>query len=77
MIIRSGGPLWTLHPALLAHDGPRKEQPQAIVLLVKLVRLGVIRFETFRETSPLILLLLLSIGLYIPISWGTTQGPAW
>jgi RND family efflux transporter MFP subunit len=45
-------------------------------LLVTLVWLGVIRFNTFWKVSPLIVLLLLTIGLFIPMGWGAPQGPA-
>ena len=47
-----------------------------IALLFALVWLGVIRFNTFWKVSPLIVLLLLNIGLFIPMGWGAPQGPA-
>ena len=37
--------------------------------------LGVIRFNTFWKVSPLIVLLLLTIGLFIPMGRGAPQGP--
>ena len=47
-----------------------------IALLFALVWIGAIRFNTFWKMSPLIVLLLLSLGLFIPMSWGAPQGPA-
>ncbi|MCA1426126.1 MULTISPECIES: biotin/lipoyl-binding protein [unclassified Bradyrhizobium] len=47
-----------------------------LALLFSLVWLGVIRFNTFWKTSPLIVLLLLNIGLFIPMGWGAPQGKA-
>jgi RND family efflux transporter MFP subunit len=47
-----------------------------LVLLFTLVWLGIIRFNTFWKLSPLIVLLLLTLGLFIPMSWGAPQGPA-
>ena len=47
-----------------------------IALLFALVWIGAIRFNTFWKMSPLILLLLLNIGLFIPMGWGAPQGPA-
>ncbi|MGY8665833.1 efflux RND transporter periplasmic adaptor subunit [Bradyrhizobium sp. UFLA05-109] len=47
-----------------------------LALLFTLVWLGIIRFNTFWKTSPLIVLLLLNLGLFIPMGWGAPQGPA-
>jgi RND family efflux transporter MFP subunit len=47
-----------------------------LALLFILVWLGVIRFNTFWKVSPLIVLLLLNLGLFIPMGWGAPQGPA-
>lgn len=47
-----------------------------LALLFTLVWLGVIRFNAFWKTSPLIVLLLLNLGLFIPMGWGAPQGPA-
>jgi multidrug resistance efflux pump len=45
-------------------------------LLFTLVWLGAIRFNAFWKASPLIVLLLLNIGLFIPMGWGAPQGKA-
>ena len=47
-----------------------------ITLLFALVWIGLIRFNTFWKVSPLIVLLLLNLGLFIPMGWGAPQGPA-
>jgi RND family efflux transporter MFP subunit len=47
-----------------------------LALLFTLVWLGAIRFNTFWKASPFLLLLLLTIGLFIPMGWGAPQGPA-
>ena len=47
-----------------------------LVLLFTLVWLGAIRFNAFWKASPFLLLLLLTIGLFIPMGWGAPQGPA-
>jgi len=47
-----------------------------LALLFTLVWLGIIRFNTFWKMSPLIVLLLLTIGLFIPMGWGAPQGAA-
>jgi len=47
-----------------------------LALLFTLVWLGVIRFNTFWKVSPLVVLLLLTIGLFIPMGWGAPQGSA-
>jgi RND family efflux transporter MFP subunit len=46
-----------------------------IALLFAAVWAGVIRFNAFWKVSPLILLLLLTVGLFIPMGWGAPQGP--
>ncbi len=46
-----------------------------LALLFGLVWLGVIRFNTFWKTSPVILLIILNLGLFIPMGWGAPQGP--
>jgi hypothetical protein len=45
-------------------------------LLFTLVWVGIIRFSAFWEASPLIVLLLLNICLFIPVGWGAPQGSA-
>ncbi|KRR19295.1 RND transporter [Bradyrhizobium lablabi] len=47
-----------------------------LALLFTMVWIGAIRFNTFWKVSPLIVLLLLNLGLFIPMSWGAPQGPA-
>ena len=47
-----------------------------LALLFTLVWLGLIRFTTFWKASPLIVLLLLNILLFIPMGWGAPQGKA-
>jgi RND family efflux transporter MFP subunit len=47
-----------------------------LVLLFTLVWLGAIRFNAFWKASPFIVLLLLTIGLFIPMGWGAPQGAA-
>ena len=47
-----------------------------LVLLFVMVRLGIVRFNLFWKVSPLIVLLLLMIGLFIPMGWGAPQGAA-
>jgi len=47
-----------------------------IALLFALVWIGAIRFNTFWKISPLIVLLLLNLGLFIPMGWGAPQGKA-
>ena len=41
-----------------------------------LVRLKIVPFNLFWKISPLIVLLLLLFGLFIPMNWGAPQGPA-
>ena len=47
-----------------------------LALLFSLVGLGLIRFNAFWKASPLIVLLLLNIVLFIPMGWGAPQGKA-
>jgi multidrug resistance efflux pump len=47
-----------------------------VALLFSLVWLGLIRFNAFWKASPLIVLLLLNILLFIPMGWGAPQGKA-
>jgi RND family efflux transporter MFP subunit len=47
-----------------------------IALLFALVWIGAIRFNTFWKSSPLILLLFLTLALFIPMGWGAPQGKA-
>lgn len=47
-----------------------------VALLFTLLWLGLIRFNAFWKASPLIVLLLLNIGLFIPMGWGAPQGKA-
>jgi multidrug resistance efflux pump len=47
-----------------------------LVLLFVLVRTGIVRFNLFWKCSPFIVLLLLNLLLFIPMGWGTPQGPA-
>lgn len=46
-----------------------------IALLALFVWLKFIRLNLFWKISPLVVLLLLNIGLFIPMSWGAPQGP--
>jgi multidrug resistance efflux pump len=47
-----------------------------LVLLFLLVKLGLIRLNLFWKVSPVLVLLLLLIGLFIPMNWGAPQGAA-
>ena len=47
-----------------------------LVLLFILVKMKVVPFNVFWKVSPLIVLLLLLFGLFIPMGWGAPQGPA-
>jgi RND family efflux transporter MFP subunit len=47
-----------------------------LALLFTLVWLGIIRLNAFWKASPLIVLLLLNIVLFIPMGWGAPQGSA-
>ena len=46
-----------------------------LALLFTLVWVGAVRFNAFWKASPFLLLLLLTIGLFIPMGWGAPQGP--
>lgn len=47
-----------------------------LVLLFVLIKLRVVPFNLFWKVSPLIVLVLLLFGLFIPMGWGAPQGPA-
>ena len=47
-----------------------------LVLLFILVKTKIVPFNLFWKCSPLIVLLLLMFGLFIPMGWGAPQGPA-
>jgi RND family efflux transporter MFP subunit len=47
-----------------------------IAILALFIWLKFIPFNLFWKLSPLIVLLLLNIGLFIPMGWGAPQGPA-
>jgi RND family efflux transporter MFP subunit len=47
-----------------------------LALLFTLVWVGIIRLNGFWKASPLLVLLLLNIGLFIPMGWGAPQGKA-
>ena len=47
-----------------------------LVLLFVLVHFNVVRFNLFWKTSPVLVLLLLLVGLFIPMGWGAPQGAA-
>lgn len=47
-----------------------------LVVLFVLVRTGIVRFNLFWKCSPVIVLLLLNLLLFIPMGWGAPQGPA-
>jgi multidrug resistance efflux pump len=47
-----------------------------LVVLFLLVRFKVVPFNLFWKVSPLPVLLLLTIGLFIPMQWGAPSGPA-
>jgi multidrug resistance efflux pump len=47
-----------------------------LVILFVLVKFKVVPFNLFWKISPLIVLLLLLVGLFIPMNWGAPQGPA-
>src|SRR5262245_26182796 len=47
-----------------------------LVILFILVKMKIIPFNLFWKCSPLIVLLLLMFGLFIPMGWGAPQGPA-
>ncbi len=47
-----------------------------IAILATFVWLKFVPLNTFWKISPLIVLLLLNVGLFIPMGWGAPQGPA-
>ena len=47
-----------------------------LVLLFILVKAKIVPFNLFWKVSPVIVLLLLMFGLFIPMGWGAPQGPA-
>jgi RND family efflux transporter MFP subunit len=47
-----------------------------LVILFCLVKFGIVRFNLFWKVSPVLVLLLLLIGLFIPMGWGAPQGTA-
>ena len=47
-----------------------------LVILFVLVKTKIVPFNLFWKCSPLIVLLLLMFGLFIPMGWGAPQGPA-
>jgi RND family efflux transporter MFP subunit len=47
-----------------------------LVILFLLVKLKIVRFTLFWKCSPLIVLLLLMFGLFIPMGWGAPSGSA-
>ncbi len=47
-----------------------------LVLLFILVKLKIVPFNLFWKISPVIVLLLLLVGLFIPMNWGAPQGSA-
>ena len=48
-----------------------------LVLLFLLVWLKIVPFNLFWKISPLIVLVLLMFGLFIPMDWGAPQGGRW
>ena len=47
-----------------------------LVILFLLVKLHIVKFNTFWKVSPAIVFLLLLVGLFIPMGWGAPQGSA-
>jgi RND family efflux transporter MFP subunit len=47
-----------------------------LLVLFLLVHFKIVPFNLFWKVSPVIVLLLLLIGLFIPMNWGAPQGPA-
>lgn len=47
-----------------------------LMILFCLVKFRVVPFNLFWKISPVLVLLLLLIGLFIPMNWGAPQGPA-
>ena len=48
-----------------------------LVLLFMLVKMKVVPFNLFWKFSPVLVLLLLLVGLFIPMGWGAPQGRRW
>lgn len=46
-----------------------------IALLALFIWLGLVPFNAFWKISPVLVLLILLIGLFIPMNWGAPQGP--
>jgi RND family efflux transporter MFP subunit len=46
-----------------------------LVILFLLVKFKIVPFNLFWKVSPVIVLLLLLVGLFIPMNWGAPQGP--
>ena len=46
-----------------------------LVILFVLVKLKIVPFNLFWKISPALFVLLLAIGLFIPMNWGSPQGP--
>ena len=46
-----------------------------LVILFILVKLKIVPFNLFWKISPILVLLLLLVGLFIPMGWGAPQGP--
>jgi RND family efflux transporter MFP subunit len=47
-----------------------------LLILFLLVHFRIVPFNLFWKVSPVLVLLLLLIGLFIPMNWGAPQGPA-
>src|ERR1700754_846966 len=47
-----------------------------LAILFILVKTKIVPFNLFWKVSPVLVLLLLLIGLFIPMNWGAPQGPA-
>jgi len=47
-----------------------------LVILFILVKMKIVPFNLFCKCSPLIVLMLLMFGLFVPMGWGAPQGPA-
>lgn len=47
-----------------------------LVILFILVKMKIVPFNLFWKCSPLLVLLLLLFGLFVPMGWGAPQGPA-
>lgn len=46
-----------------------------LVLLFAMVKLGIVRFTLFWKVSPVLVLVLLEVALFIPMRWGAPGGP--